>query len=78
MLLVLPEPGTPYKKNTFLYGIPNDRYSALSSSEKNSAIEFVICSLSPSFKYKVSIDLFGDNSEKNHKIILIEDIDCIK
>ena len=57
--VVLPEPGTPYKKNTFLYGIPNDKYSFFSSSEKNSSIEFVINSFSFSFKYNVSIGLFG-------------------
>ena len=54
-----PEPGTPYKKYTFLYGIPNDKYSLLSSSLKNSAIEFTKLFNSPCFKYNVSILRFG-------------------
>ena len=39
--------------------MPNDKYSSLSSSEKNSAIVFTTCSSSPSFKYSVLIGLLG-------------------
>ncbi len=76
--------GIPYKKVYFLYGIPGSgKTSSINTIASHFGCDVHIIPLSTDMDDTTLVEAFSsvnneeDNSEKNHKIILIEDIDCI-
>ena len=76
--------GIPYKKVYFLYGVPGSgKTSSINTIASHFGCDVHIIPLSTDMDDSTLVEAFSsvnneeDNSEKNHKIILIEDIDCI-